>query len=119
LFVGERIQLFSTWRPKSENVLIPVRHQGNKMKKLLLVSVIAVASFSATIGTSSAMPHSKYCMTNGYDPLCMSPKMLKMRMAMMKMDKATVMKNRSKYCRTSNGDDPICDPKMMHSSMGY
>jgi hypothetical protein len=91
----------------------------NQMKKLLLATAISIAGFTAAIGPSSAMGHSKYCMTNGYDPLCMSPKMMKMRMAMMKMDKATVMKNRTKYCRTSNGSDPICDPKMMHSTMGY
>lgn len=93
------------------------------MKKLLLATAITLAGLTAAIGPSSAMSHSmsnsKYCRNNGYDPLCMSPKMMKMRMEMMKMDKATVMKNRSKYCRDTNGSDPICDPKMMHSTMGY
>ena len=90
------------------------------MKKLLLASVVTLIGLSAAAGPSSAMPHSKYCMTNGFDPLCMSPKMMKMRMEMMKMTKSRVMKNRSMYCRNSgNGADPICNPKMMHSTMGF
>jgi hypothetical protein len=92
----------------------------NEMKKILLASVVVLAGLSATVGTSSAagMAGSKYCMSNGYDPLCMSAKMMKMRMQMMKMTKDVVMKNRSNYCMT-NGDDPICNPKMMNSTKGF
>ena len=90
------------------------------MKKLLLASVITLAGFSAIVTTSSAagMNKSNYCMANGYDPLCMSPKMYKMRMEMMKMTKEKVMANRSKYCR-DHTSDPICDPKMMNNTKGF
>ncbi len=90
------------------------------MKKLLLACVVTLIGLSATVGTSSAagMGDSKYCMSNGYDPICMSPKMFKMRAQMMKMTKEVVMKNRSKYCMT-NSNDPICSPKMMSSTKGF
>jgi hypothetical protein len=92
------------------------------MKRLLLACAITLVGFSATASISSAagMSESHYCKSNGYDPLCMSPKMLKMRMAMMKMTKSRVMENRSKYCREqSKYSDPICTTEMMHSTMGF
>lgn len=93
------------------------------MKKLLFACAITCVGFSGLVSASYAdtnekMKDSKYCMTNGSDPICMGPEMMKMRMEMMKMTKKGAMKNRAKFCMT-NGDDPVCDPKMMHSSMGF
>jgi hypothetical protein len=90
------------------------------MKKLLLATVVTLIGFSATVSPSNAMARSKYCMHYNYDPLCMSPKMMKMRMEMMKMTKSMVMADRKKYCMNNgNNTDPICSPKMMHSTMGF
>ena len=90
------------------------------MKKLLLATVVTLIGFSATVSPSNAMVRSKYCMNYNYDPACMSPKMMHMRMEMMKMTKARVMENRAKYCMNNgHADDPMCSPKMMHSTVGF
>jgi hypothetical protein len=93
-----------------------------KMKILNIACLIglATATLSLTPAYSANMAsNSKYCMSNGYDPICMSPKMLKMRMAMMSMTKAKAMSGRTKYCRNATYADPICKKQMMNSTLGY
>jgi hypothetical protein len=90
------------------------------MKKLLFVSALV-----ATAATYTSLPaeagfnrsHSKYCMSNGYDPLCMSKAMMHERMMHMKMTKKAVMANRTKYCM-SNSSDPICEKQNMNNTLG-
>jgi hypothetical protein len=92
------------------------------MKKIIFACLIGLASVSAVASTASAAPvamHSKYCMMNAYDPICMSPKMFKMRMDMMHMTKAMAMHGRTKYCRNATFNDPICKKAMMNSTLGY
>jgi hypothetical protein len=97
----------------------------NQMKKLLLACVVTCAGFSAIASASYAdvseqMKGSKYCESNGDDPLCMGPEMMATRTKMMAMTKDKAMENRSKYC-TDHADekDPICDPKMMKDTTGF
>jgi hypothetical protein len=93
------------------------------MKKIIFACLIGAATAGAmatTVTPASAAPvNGKYCMSNGYDPICMSPKMLKMRMAMMHMTKARAMAARTKYCRNATFNDPICKKQMMNSTLGY
>lgn len=95
------------------------------MKKLLLACVVTIAGFVA-IGTASFadinenMKNSKYCETNGDDPLCMGPEMMATRTKIMQMTKEKAMENRSKYCENQEGEkDPICDEKMMKDETGF
>jgi hypothetical protein len=96
------------------------------MKKLLLACVVTCAGFSALASASYAdtneqMKNSKYCETNGSDPLCMGPESMAMRAKMMEMTKDNAIATRSKYCADYSGadKDPICDPKMMNDTTGY
>jgi hypothetical protein len=95
------------------------------MKKLLLACVVMCAGFSA-IGSASyadvneQMKNSKYCETNGSDPLCMGPETLATRTSILQMTKDKTMETRSKYCENKDGEsDPICDPKMMKDETGF
>jgi hypothetical protein len=91
------------------------------MKKILLACAVTFVALSATAGASSAatMAESKYCMSNGADPICMTPETLAMRAKMMEMTKDKAMASRTKYCQDGKSDDPICDPKMMNDTTGY
>jgi hypothetical protein len=93
-----------------------------KMKTLKIACLIGLvtATFDFAPAYSANMASkTKYCMSNGYDPICMSPKMLEMRMGMMKMTKAKAMAGRTKYCRNASYGDPICKKQMMNSTLGY
>jgi uncharacterized protein YfiM (DUF2279 family) len=91
------------------------------MKKFLLASAVAIAAMSAsTAFAAEDMTKSKYCETNTYDVLCMTPDMVKMRTEMMGMTKEKVMENRSKYCTDHASDsDPICKKEVMGDMTGY
>ena len=91
------------------------------MKKLLLSCAVLFATCSsiAYADTNEKMKDSKYCMSNGSDPICMGPESMKMREEMMKMTKDNAMAARTKYCQDGKSGDPICDPKMMNDSTGY
>jgi hypothetical protein len=95
------------------------------MKKLLLACVVTIVGFAAIGSASFAdinenMKNSKYCETNGDDPLCMGPEMMATRTKIMQMTKEKAMENRSKYCENKEGEkDPICDPKMMKDESGF
>ena len=95
------------------------------MKKLVFACMVTCAGLSVLVSASYAdtnekMKDSKYCMSNGSDPLCMGPEMMAQRAKMMEMTKDKAMESRTKYC-TDSGDktDPICDPKMMNDTTGY
>ncbi len=95
------------------------------MKKLVIACMFTCAGLaglvSASYGdTNDKMKDSKYCMSNGADPICMGPEMMAQRAKMMEMTKDKAMESRTKYCTDSgNGKDPICDPKMMNDTTGY
>ncbi len=92
------------------------------MKKIIFACLIGMASTTAIVGSASAMHmngHTKYCRNNAMDPICMSPKMLKMRSEMMHMTKARALSGRSKYCRNATFNDPICKKQQMNSTLGY
>jgi hypothetical protein len=92
------------------------------MKKIIFACLIGIASTAAVATSASAMHavnHTKYCRNYAMDPICMSPKMLKMRMGMMQMTKAKAMSGRTKYCRNATYGDPICKKQMMNSTLGY
>ncbi len=92
------------------------------MKKLILVSILALTAITATAQISSAAPitGSKYCEKATFDPLCMTDDMMKTRAEMMAMTKENAMANRTKYCQEHATDsDPICKPDMMNSTTGY
>lgn len=92
------------------------------MKKIIIACLIGMASTTAIVSSASAMHvvgHTKYCRNNAMDPICMSPKMFKMRMGMMHMTKEMAMQGRSKYCRNATFNDPICKKQMMNSTLGY
>lgn len=95
------------------------------MKKLFFACMVTVAGVSGLVSASYAdtnekMKDSKYCMSNGSDPICMGPEMMAQRAKMMEMTKDKAMETRTKYCTdTANGKDPICDPKMMKDTTGY
>jgi hypothetical protein len=93
-----------------------------KMKILNIACLIGLATATLSLTpaySANIASNSKYCMSNGYDPICMSPKMLKMRMEMMSMTKAKAMSGRTKYCRNATYADPICKKQMMNSTLGY
>lgn len=92
----------------------------NKFRNACLIGLAATALLVIPAAAATNVGESKYCMASPMDPMCMSPKMFKMRMMMMSMTKAKVMANRSKYCREMAASaDPICSPKMMHSTKGF
>jgi hypothetical protein len=90
------------------------------MKKLFLVAALLTTASAFTSLPAEAgfkANQSKYCMSNGYDPLCMSKAMMHERMMHMKMTKKAVMANRTKYCMSHTGD-PICDKQNVSSTLG-
>ena len=90
------------------------------MKKILFAGVLAATAAIFAMSPANAgwdRMHSKYCMSNGYDPLCMDKAMLHERMMHMKMTKKAVMANRTKYCMSSSGD-PICEKQNMSNTLG-
>ena len=92
----------------------------NKFSIACLVGLAAVTISTMPTIASEIGSKSMYCRNQSYDPICMSPKMFKMRMAMMAMSMQKVTENRSKYCRDHGAtSDPICAPAMMHSKMGF
>ena len=94
------------------------------MKKFLAASAFAMICLStstiAFADSNEKTKDSKYCMSNGSDPLCMGPEMLAQRTKMMEMTKDKAMESRTAYCRDhADEKDPICDPKMMSDTTGY
>ncbi len=91
------------------------------MNKLFLGCAVAFLALSsvANADTNDKMKDSKYCMSNGADPICMGPEAMAQRTKMMEMTKENAMAARTKYCQDGKSGDPICDPTMMNDTTGY